>query len=688
MAIRLKLGVALLLFNSASAGAQSNSSTYRTGTNYYSTAASSTTSTAPAVNPQPALPVALPPTSLELCKADMEKICKDCQYDHICEAVDFAKESWTRYDLKQCIYNTLYSMDRLYFGIQRSIEIKKYPPPAPPAPIEEGKIKRVIKAADGTTSLAVIDDSKNGKDDKKDDKDKPKKDQYAYVPPRPFLFSDKIVDDCIKSINKSKSRENESQTAVRVVGESHIHSSTTYGGGRSNQLIGGLSGLSAYDRRNNEFYAISDDQRNATMLTIRWHENPQNGLQKPYGFSLSKKINLSVNYNKYSYKERIYNEDKNAAPRYRDVVYSNPIDLDREDIVILPNGNLLISSETDKSSDDKSIPSLFQEYTSDGKFVRGYPAPADFMASYKEEKVTYKCPEPLPPPRTDKKDDKKWYDDKYDNNKNTEPQKKDSVFISRSTAQETRKGTSLYDNYSIGGTVKNTSSQNSLPQPPTITPYQSVTTPTVSPSPLPPATPAPPKECFYMKKDLVGGLEFNKGIEAMTIVPNTDSILFANESPLIQDKKGGFFSTDYVRIYTTRLADWATISPSQYYKYPLTRDHDNGVPAILAIDHNVFIVLERGFNSFDQEAVVKLYKVDLRVTDKNGYLVKTLLVDFEDLKPQFAAGFKKIDNFEGMSLGPVNSKGEQVVFLVTDNNFNSNQRTTLLALSIPMKDLK
>ncbi|MNL39491.1 hypothetical protein D3C87_1617720 [compost metagenome] len=115
--------------------------------------------------------------------------------------------------------------------------------------------------------------------------------------------------------------------------------------------------------------------------------------------------------------------------------------------------------------------------------------------------------------------------------------------------------------------------------------------------------------------------------------------------------------------------------------------NDNGVPAILAMDSSRVLVLERGFDSVEREAVIRLYKVELANADKDGVLQKELIVDFKDLKPQFAAGFKKVDNFEGMALGPVRN-GSQVIFLVSDNNFSSSQRTTFLALAIPQGALK
>ncbi|MNT49727.1 hypothetical protein D3C72_1865990 [compost metagenome] len=151
----------------------------------------------------------------------------------------------------------------------------------------------------------------------------------------------------------------------------------------------------------------------------------------------------------------------------------------------------------------------------------------------------------------------------------------------------------------------------------------------------------------------------------MTIIPGSDEVLFANESPLTQDREDHFWSKDehYIRIYSVKMEAWDKKAPTKYFKYKMDLYNDNGVPAILAMDSSRVLVLERGFDSVEREAVIRLYKVELANADKDGVLQKELIVDFKDLKPQFAAGFKKVDNFEGMALGPVRN-GSQVILLV------------------------
>jgi hypothetical protein len=61
---------------------------------------------------------------------------------------------------------------------------------------------------------------------------------------------------------------------------------------------------------------------------------------------------------------------------------------------------------------------------------------------------------------------------------------------------------------------------------------------------------------------------------------------------------------------------------------------------------------------------------------------KTLLLDLRDIIPQLDAEFPSLDNFEGMCLGPRLADGSRTVILVSDNNFNPQQRTVFLAFKL------
>ncbi len=219
------------------------------------------------------------------------------------------------------------------------------------------------------------------------------------------------------------------------------------------------------------------------------------------------------------------------------------------------------------------------------------------------------------------------------------------------------------------------------------------------------------KEVTYNGEDETG-LRDNKGLEGMAVLRGTDKIFFANEFPLIQDKVGyspaGNMGALYVRIYASSFSEMSTTEPKNYFKYRTDRvllrngvalteaeiaaKQKNsqtifgGVVAMAALSETELLVMERAWEPGAAESTVRIYKVDTESLE-NDYLKKTLILDFVDIKNQLASGFQRIDNFEGMALGPIH-ENKQVIFFVSDNNFNIRQRTVLLALEVPLDKLQ
>jgi hypothetical protein len=52
------------------------------------------------------------------------------------------------------------------------------------------------------------------------------------------------------------------------------------------------------------------------------------------------------------------------------------------------------------------------------------------------------------------------------------------------------------------------------------------------------------------------------------------------------------------------------------------------------------------------------------------------------VKDRFSEGFRRLDNYEGMSLGPQLANGDRTLLVVSDDNYNNQQRTSLLAFRI------
>lgn len=76
----------------------------------------------------------------------------------------------------------------------------------------------------------------------------------------------------------------------------------------------------------------------------------------------------------------------------------------------------------------------------------------------------------------------------------------------------------------------------------------------------------------------------------------------------------------------------------------------------------------------DIRGIIQLHK------NKIVPLEKELLSDFDSLIPRLKT--KRLDNFEGMSIGPKLPNGNDTLIVVSDNNFNASQRTVFLFFEI------
>ncbi|WP_162817718.1 esterase-like activity of phytase family protein [Niabella yanshanensis] len=120
---------------------------------------------------------------------------------------------------------------------------------------------------------------------------------------------------------------------------------------------------------------------------------------------------------------------------------------------------------------------------------------------------------------------------------------------------------------------------------------------------------------------------------------------------------------------------------------PATAFSINGIPEILNIGENRFLVLERSFSTGVENCVIKIYLADFsKATDvstttslyrNTNYkpAVKKLLFNFNSLE-------RYIDNVEGITLGPVLPNGHRSLILVADNNFNIKEKQQVFLFEI------
>jgi len=191
----------------------------------------------------------------------------------------------------------------------------------------------------------------------------------------------------------------------------------------------------------------------------------------------------------------------------------------------------------------------------------------------------------------------------------------------------------------------------------------------------------------------------NKGIEGLALSPSKRFLFTANESALTADGPPSTKTRGtLVRILKRDLTTNVDVELA-YRTEPLGKGGptgDMGVSDLAAVDDDVLLVLERGFQP-DYGNTVRIFEVDLRtgthvesvpaLSDATPVLTKTLLVDIGTLPPGSAThpGPEPnpiLDNYEALALGPTLGDGRRLVFLTSDDNASATQLPRVLVLAV------
>lgn len=191
----------------------------------------------------------------------------------------------------------------------------------------------------------------------------------------------------------------------------------------------------------------------------------------------------------------------------------------------------------------------------------------------------------------------------------------------------------------------------------------------------------------------------NKGMESLTLSPSGRFLFTANEAALTIDgptptKTRG----TAIRILKRDLTTGTDIELA-YRTEPLGAggaSGDMGVSELAALDDDMLLVLERGFQA-DYGNTVRIFRVDLRtgahvettpaLNDATPVLTKTLVVDIGTLPPGNAThpGPQPnpiLDNYEALALGPTLPDGRRLLFVTSDDNASATQVPRVLVLAI------
>ncbi|WP_010520693.1 esterase-like activity of phytase family protein [Aquimarina agarivorans] len=182
----------------------------------------------------------------------------------------------------------------------------------------------------------------------------------------------------------------------------------------------------------------------------------------------------------------------------------------------------------------------------------------------------------------------------------------------------------------------------------------------------------------------------NGSLEGLSLDYQAKGYWFAMELPLVTDGEIPTFTTNNSPIRINYF-DKNTQSISKQYAYqldkvglePKTPDAlaINGLVELLAINEHQLLAMERSYTSGygTNGNVVKIYLLTMDgATDVSSIkslkttpfvpVKKELLLNLNTIKNQLPS--KRIDNLEGMCLGPKLSNGNNSLLLVADNNFN------------------
>ncbi len=203
---------------------------------------------------------------------------------------------------------------------------------------------------------------------------------------------------------------------------------------------------------------------------------------------------------------------------------------------------------------------------------------------------------------------------------------------------------------------------------------------------------------FLPDKNGKRGIRNNLAFESLTITPDEKNLFTATENALIQD---GVASQPKIgtpcRILQYNLL---TNQPEKEYLYPtepvtpllnLTGKFASGLSDLLSVDdQGNFLSLERAFTGFG--FAISLFEVSLQGADDIHNIDSLLAVGLDKIKPvqkrkllDLGTLQVSLDNIEGLTIGAKFPDGRPSLILISDNNFNSLQRTQLLAFKLKME---
>ncbi|CBN54131.1 conserved hypothetical protein [Kamptonema sp. PCC 6506] len=205
--------------------------------------------------------------------------------------------------------------------------------------------------------------------------------------------------------------------------------------------------------------------------------------------------------------------------------------------------------------------------------------------------------------------------------------------------------------------------------------------------------PIPDKFLPNAKGDV--GVRNNLALESLAVTPDRKYLFTATENALVQDGDVPTSQTGTpCRILRYNLVSNQPEKEFVYITEPLVGEPNppgsfitNGLVDLVAIADDRLLSLERAFSQANG-VTIRIFDVSLEKADniqaidslKNRLsqvspAQKRLLLDLKELN-------LRLDNLEGLTLGPLLADGRRSLLLVSDNNFNPLQFTQILGFGI------
>lgn len=191
------------------------------------------------------------------------------------------------------------------------------------------------------------------------------------------------------------------------------------------------------------------------------------------------------------------------------------------------------------------------------------------------------------------------------------------------------------------------------------------------------------------------GIRNNLAFESLTITPNQKYLFAATESSLTQDGPDSAPKiSSPLRILQYNLFSRQLKQEFLYLTEPVTVPlnfpsiFSKGLVDLLALDNQGhFLSLERSFSELGY--TIQLFRVSLERADDIRDIDSLSTVAVNTIKPvqkQLVLDFQTLDlpleNIEGLTFGPQLADGRRSLIVVSDNNFQPDQRTQILALAL------